>query len=170
MGSSFCTLRFVLFSSFILHPSSFLRADGGLLRLSERGVSVFTSPTPPRVGTLDVSVLVQDAKGKVRLGVPVRVRAWPVEDTDHVVEADATTELATNKLLQSAHLELDRPGPWRLVVEVGSTEFACDFEVAGPSPSWWPLAPWVGWPFLVVALFFLRFFLARREPPPNRGV
>jgi hypothetical protein len=150
------------------------QADGGLLRLTERRggvrVSVFTSPTPPRVGVLDVSVLVQDAKGRVRLGVPVRVRAWPTDDADHVLDAAATAELATNKLMQAAHLELDRPGRWRLTVEVESTEFTCDIDVAGTSSSWHPLIPWVGWPFLIVALFLLRFFLARREPPPRRRV
>src|SRR5207247_2257125 len=41
-------------SSFILHPSSFLRADGGTLCLLERAggyqVAVFSSPTPLRAG------------------------------------------------------------------------------------------------------------------------
>lgn len=154
--------------------ASAVMADGGLLRLSEqRGelrVSVFTAPTPPRVGTIDVSVLVQDAKGRVRLGVPVRVRAWPVDDPDTLVRAKATRELATNQLLQSAHLQLDRPGRWQLVVQVEGVDFICDLELAEPSPSWHPLLPWVGWPFLVVVLFLLRFFLARREPPPGGRV
>jgi hypothetical protein len=149
-------------------------ADGGLLRLSEqRGdlrVSVFTSPTPPRVGTSDVSVLVQDARGRVKLNVPVHVRAWPVDDPDSVVQAKATRELATNQLLQSAHLPLDRPGRWQLVVQAEGLDFICDLELADRPQSWHPLLPWVGWPFLVVALFLLRFFLARREPPPGGRV
>jgi hypothetical protein len=150
----------------LLHAAHGARGDGGLLRLSRGGVSVFTSPTPPRVGVLDVSILVQGARGKVRLGVPVAVRAWPADDPDFVLRATASRELATNQLMQSAHLNLDRPGRWRLVVQVDGDEFPCDLDVAGPAASWHPLLPWVGWPFVVVALFLLRIFLTRREPPP----
>ena len=48
------TICFLLVSSFILQPSSFLRADGGAVRLSERQgnyrLTVFTAPTPVRAG------------------------------------------------------------------------------------------------------------------------
>jgi hypothetical protein len=146
--------------------ASSANGDGGTLRLSqERGgmrVSVFTSPTPPRPGTVDVSVLVQDERGNVRLGMPVRVRARPEGEPNAAVEAEATTELATNKLLQAAHLELTRPGRWQLTVHAGDEEVACEIDLAPPVPSWWPLAPWVGWPFAVVALFLLRHALRGR--------
>jgi hypothetical protein len=143
-------------------------ADGGTLRLSRVAgdvrISVFTSPTPPRVGTIDVSVLVQDAKsGAVRLGRPVRVRAWPVEEPAHELEAAASHDLATNKLLQAAHLDLDRPGLWRLAVTVGEAEVTADFELAGAAPSWWSLVPWVGWPFLLAGLFLLLQRLKRTK-------
>ena len=142
--------------------------DGGTLRLSRVAgdvrVSVFTSPTPPRVGTVDVSVLVQDAKsGAVRLRRPVQVRAWPTDEPAHTVEATASHDLATNKLLQAAHLELDRPGLWRLAVTVGQAEVTADIELAGAAPSWWSLAPWVGWPFAVAGLFLLRQRLKRTK-------
>jgi len=56
---------FLLASSFILHPSSFLRADGGTIRMSEKKggflITVFTAPAPFRAGPVDISVLVQDA-------------------------------------------------------------------------------------------------------------
>jgi hypothetical protein len=141
-------------------------ADGGSLRLSrvagELRISVFTSPTPLRAGTVDASVLVQDAKtGRVRPGVPVRVRASPVDSPAAEVEADASHDLATNKLLQAAHLELDRPGRWRLWVAVGEAVVDAEVEVAGAAPPWWGLAPWVGWPFAVVALFVARQLLVR---------
>ncbi len=152
----------------VLLSTSFAVGDGGTLRLSRDAgglrISVFTSPTPPRVGTIDVSVLVQDAKsGAVHLGRPVRVRAWPADEPAHTVEATASYDLATNKLLQAAHLELDRPGLWHLAVTVGEAEVTADLELAGAAPSWWSLAPWVGWPFVVAGLFLLRQRLKRTK-------
>src|SRR5437588_12678333 len=58
-------IMLLLFSSLLLPPSSFARADGGAVRLCERAgnyqLAVFTAPTPFRAGPVDVSVLVQDA-------------------------------------------------------------------------------------------------------------
>ena len=145
----------------LLLVASSVHADGGTLRLMrDQGglrVSVFTSPTPPRVGTIDVSVLVQDAKtGQVRLGLPIKVHASQADNPSRAVEATASHDLATNKLLQAAHLELRRPGRWQLVVVADTIEVTAEVELAGPAPSWWPLAPWVASPFAVVGLFLLR--------------
>ncbi len=152
----------------LLLLSPLLYADGGQLRWTEERyglrVSVFTSPTPPTVGLLDVSVLVQDANGKVRLGVPIRVRAIPRQQPSRVIEAMASTELATNKLLQSAHLELDRPGPWRLLVEVESVAFEGEILIEEAPESWWELLPWLTWPFVVIGLFVLKIFLQSANP------
>lgn len=146
--------------------ASSANADGGLLRLSREAgglrISVFTAPTPLRAGAVDVSVLVQDARtGRVRPGLPVRVCATPVDAPAAEVEAEASHELATNKLLQAAHLELGRPGRWRLSVAVDEAVVDAEVEVAGAAPSWWGLAPWVGAPFVVVALYAARQRLAR---------
>lgn len=131
-------------------------ADGGTLRLMREvqgwRVSVFTSPSPPRVGVLDVSVLVQDADtGKVLLNRPVRVRAYPLDDPDNLQEASAREELATNKLMQAAHLALDQPGSWRVVVRVEQTDLEFDLHLGTATSLGGPLVPWIGWPFLVVA-------------------
>src|SRR5262245_4003621 len=101
-------MRGLLATILVFLSATSVLADGGTLRVSRVAgpwrVSVFTSPTPLRAGTIDLSVLVQDAKtGQVRLGVPVRV--WARQD-DRDVEAVATHGQATNKLLQAAHLEL----------------------------------------------------------------
>ena len=58
------------------------RADGGELRYSGvKGgyrVAVFTAPVPPRAGSVDVSVLVQDAAtGWARPDVPVVLSVHP---------------------------------------------------------------------------------------------
>jgi hypothetical protein len=155
----------------VLVSFSSARGDGGVLRLSRRcgpvQVSVFTAPTPLRAGPVDVSVLVQQAEsGQVLLGPAVTVRAVCLEEPGHEVSEPATAGHATNKLLQAAVLELDRPGRWRLVVEVEAAERAavsCDVELAAGLPSWRPLALWVGWPAAAVVLFVAHRLLVRRQ-------
>src|SRR5262245_28715306 len=104
----------VFASSFILHPSSFLRADGGTLCLLERAgryqVAVFTSPTPLRAGPVDVSVLVQDtATGEQVPCVQVSVRLSPRDGDGPPLEHAATAEAATNKLFHAAKFDLPAP-------------------------------------------------------------
>src|SRR5258708_34204239 len=89
-------LGLLLSSFFILNPSSFLRADGGALRLSERAggyrITVFTDPTPLRAGPVDVSVFVQDADtGEPAGGVRVTVQAAPRGRPDQAGRRPATT-------------------------------------------------------------------------------
>src|SRR5438093_1281433 len=98
-------IRLLLFSSFLLHPSSFssLRADGGTVRLSQRQgvyqITVFTAPNPFRSGPVDVSVLVQDAgTGQPVPEVRVTVRAAPRGRSGEALVSPATSEAATNKL------------------------------------------------------------------------
>src|SRR5262245_55655449 len=82
------------------------RADGGAIRLMQRAgdlqVSVFTVPTPLRVGQVDVSVFVQDVgTGSARNDLPVTVRAnWSGNREKHV-EGVATIEAASNKLFRA---------------------------------------------------------------------
>src|SRR6516162_2912160 len=99
-------IGWLLVSSFILHPSSFARADGGAVRLRERAggyqVTVFTAPTPFRAGPVDVSVLVLDAAtGEYVPGARVTVRLT-ARGTGDVLECPATAAAATNKLLRAA--------------------------------------------------------------------
>lgn len=146
------------------------RGDGGTVRLSQqRGgyrVTVFTDPTPLRVGAVDVSVLVQDAKtGKPLPHIPAMVRASA--EGGAVIEIAATAEAATNKLLRAAAVELTRAGRWRFEVTVdGQDPVAFAAEVAGPPPPWISYAPWVGWPVLPIALFVLYQWGIRRGGAP----
>src|SRR5262245_52718855 len=94
----------------ILCPSPLVRADGGAVRLREQAgayqVTVFTSPTPLRAGPVDLSVLVQDAATKEcvpEARVAVRLTA---RGTGEALECPATSEAATNKLLQAAIFQL----------------------------------------------------------------
>lgn len=140
------------------------RGDGGTLRTSQvkdgYRVSVFTAPTPPRVGTVDCSVLVQEAvTGKPLPELPVLVTAWPLEAPHRHVSAAATAEAATNKLFRAALLELAESGTWQVRVEVqgpaGPVGVAFELEVGAAPPRWPELAGWIGWPFAAVLLFAL---------------
>ena len=164
-------LILLLFSSFILHPSSFARADGGAVRLRERvggyQITVFSSPTPFRAGPVDVSVLVQDAATEEYVPdarVTVRLTA---HGTGEVHEYAATTEAATNKLLRAAEFQLPEPGWWDVAVAVegphGPALVRFEVQADEPPPRWLDLWPWFGWPALAVALFGIHQMLVRRK-------
>src|SRR5690349_412542 len=95
-------LLVLLLSSLIPHPSSLARADGGAVRLSERAgnyqVTVFTSPTPPRAGPVDVSVLVLDGASGECVPEPRVDVCLTARGSGQVLEGPATAEAATNKL------------------------------------------------------------------------
>jgi hypothetical protein len=162
--------------SLFVWPSSFVRADGGTLRLWERAggyqIAVFTAPTPLRAGPVDVSVLVQD--GTSGEPIPeVRVTIHLRQD-DESLAYPATGEAATNKLFRAAQLDLPRPGRWaaRIAVEgpCGSAEVGCELEAGDPLPPGLQLAPWIGWPALVVVLFGVHQVLVRRRQRPSDAI
>jgi hypothetical protein len=164
-------LWFVVISSFILHPSSFLMADGGAVRLRERAgnyqVAVFTSPTPFRAGPVDVSVLVQDAA----TGEPVPQARVTVRLTERasgrVLEYPATSEAAVNKLLRAAVFQLPEPGWWDVDVAVegphGPAVIRFAVEADAPPPRWRELWPWFSWPAMAVVIFCVHRALVRRR-------
>jgi hypothetical protein len=169
MRSSF---RLLLFSSFILHPSSSAQADGGAVRLSEQvgdyRLTVFTTPTPFRAGPVDISVLVQDGV----TGEPVTparvILCLTARASGQVLEHAATSEAATNKLLQAAVFELPEAGWWDVEVDIdgphgpAQSQFAVEADRA--PPRWLDLWPWFAWPAFAVALFALHQRLARKRP------
>jgi hypothetical protein len=147
-------------------------ADGGNLRISKKcdgyRISLFTSPTSPRAGLIDFSVLVQAADSdEPLLDVPVMVNAHRDGDSQHRIGGPATTAAATNKLFRSISLSLSEPGPWRVEVAVGPPDrpalVEADIEVGPPLPSWLDLALWIGWPAAVVVLFAVHQLLVRRR-------
>jgi hypothetical protein len=165
-------IRLLLLSSFILHPSSFLRADGGTVRLSQRQgdyrITVFTTPTPLRAGPVDVSVLVQDARtGQPVPQARVTVRAAPRGRSREAILQPATSEAATNKLFRAAVFELPEPGWWEVevAVEGGRAPARARFEVeaAEAAPRWLALWPWLGWPAVAILLFSIHQVLVRRK-------
>jgi hypothetical protein len=175
MNYSRIILSFVLVSSFTLLPSSFVRADGGAVRLRQRAggyqVAVFTSPTPFRAGPVDISVLVQDAAtGECVPEAQVAVRLT-APGTGRILEYPATTEAATNRLFHAAVFQLPEPGWWDVEVAVegphGPAVVRFEVEADEPLPRWLELWPWFTWPALVVALFGVHRVLVRWKAPPS---
>ena len=160
----------LLVSSIVLHPSSFLRADGGTVRLSEqRGnyrITVFTAPTPLRAGPVDISVLVQDAATEQPLSDAwVAIKAVRRGSSDPAIHHAATTAAATNKLYYAAAFDLPEPGWYWLEVSIngalGKARVDFELEAAKPLPPRLTIWPWLAWPVLVVLLFSVHQFLVR---------
>jgi hypothetical protein len=167
--------RIGLIAVLMLVPS-FLRADGGAIRLSQKSggyrIAVFTSPTPLRAGLVDVSVLVQDAvTGECVPEAQVTVRLKR-PDSARFLTFPATSAAATNRLFQAAFFELPGPGRWNAEVAVegphGPARIEFGLEADEALPRWLELGPWFAWPTLVVGLFAVHRMLVRRRlsPPP----
>ncbi len=140
------------------------RADGGTVRLSQTvgawTITVFTSPTPPRAGLIDVSVMVQDVTGQTHTNLPVRVSGV---HGDRRVFQIATVDAATNKLLLAALIDFQEAGDWQMRVEVQDVAVSFPLVLAEPRPAWWPLLPWIGWPLLAVVLYLVHRRLVQRR-------
>src|SRR5262249_10593681 len=156
-------LKFIVASSFILHPSSFVGADGGAMRLREQAgayqVTVFTSPTPFRAGLVDVSVLVLDtATGECLPEARVTVRLT-ARGTGEVLEYPASAAAATNKLFHAAVFQLPEPGWWEVKVAVegprGPAVLWFGLEAGETPPPWRGVWAGVAAPGLPVAVFCL---------------
>lgn len=147
------------------------RGDGGTLQISQRSgdlqISVFTDPAMPRVGMLDVSVLVQDAETQsIRDDVPVQIRLEHAGGEAIPMQEMATSASATNRLFKAAQFDVAESGVWRVTVsmpEASNEPLRFDLEISPPLPPWMQLAPWVGWPFGVAALFLMHERLASRR-------
>lgn len=148
------------------------RADGGLVRASGEQdgllVTLFTSPTPLRVGSADVSVLVQDAHTRdALLDAVVEVRLEPPGGGDALVTTRLDHASATNKLLQAATLALAEPGRFRLVATArrgpASAVTGAEVEVAEQLPALLALWPLLALPPAVVGIFIVHQWLRRRS-------
>jgi hypothetical protein len=147
-------------------------ADGGRLVRIERTqgwiVSIFVTPDPPRVGPLDVSVLVQDgASGQVVADAEIAVTLTLQTDHDLAISAPVSRRQATNKLLQSALLEVASPGDWQGIVHCRAgdrtAEIPFALQVAEAPPTWSKLALWFLWPIAAALLFVAHRAIGRQR-------
>jgi hypothetical protein len=149
---------------------SLAAADGGTVRLSEQkgkySISVLTAPTPVRVGTVDISVLVQEAAtGELAPEVQVIINAVRRGSPGVALHHPATAGAATNKLYYAATFDLPEPGWYSVEVSIdgalGKAHVRFDLEAAEPPPRWLTMWPWVGWPVLAIMLFSIHQLLVR---------
>jgi hypothetical protein len=152
-------------------PAAF--ADGGTVRFSEvvgsYRVTLFTSPAPPRAGLVDVSVLVHDADSSrlvpdARISIQLTPRGHPAYES---ITHEASSEAATNKLMQAAIFNLPEAGWWEIAARIdgpaGPVEAHCEMEVAEPWPHWLTLTPWIAWPLVPIGLFAIHQLLVKRR-------
>ncbi len=146
-------------------------ADGGKVRLSQTvgdslRVTVFTSPTPVRVGSVDVSILLQDAQtgNVIRDGlIEVQGHSEIAHGTDLQKASHAQS---TNRLLQSANLEIATPGLWRIALQLKSpvhAELSFPINVEHEAANMSTISMLVILPFVFIGLFLLREHITRRE-------
>jgi len=158
-----CLFAALLQTAWVAEPAC---GDGGAVRIRETHgtvqVTAFTSPTPLRVGLIDVSVLVQDAStGSALTEAEIEIVVHPVDAPHRAQRCTANSERAVNKLLRAAEFELTAQGPTEFEVIVGSVgrpsvHVRFQADVAPALPRWVTYWPWFTWPALVVALFAIR--------------
>lgn len=145
-------------------------ADGGAVQFEKPAgpfiITVFTTPTPLRAGSVDISLMIQNRENR-----------QPVLDCQALVQlrkegamsirSEATHEAAQNKLLYAAQVNVPEPGIWGLETAIkhgdDSIDVVGEINVA-PSNSvllgyWRSLAL----PPLFVSLFAVNQWLKRRS-------
>ena len=153
----------------LLAFSSRAQADGGLVALhKEVGpfvVTVFSAPGPLRAGPVDMSVLVQDRSNRPVLDGEIFVRLS--RESGITLVERATREVAQNKLLYSALINLPEAGQWELevTIEQGKETASVLGQVSAAPPTPFLLSYWRSLllPPIVVAVFALNQWLKRRS-------
>lgn len=161
----------------VAFPASTTRAHGGgTAQLTNENigpywVSVWTSPSPVREGTLHVTVSVAEpgSDGERQAGPPildatVDLLLTPPAGTVDAISAEATTEQSANKLFYEADVQLPVSGEWLVQVDVqgeeGRGQTAFELAVQPAQNSSWLLP---GAAALVVITAFFFFYAARRR-------
>jgi hypothetical protein len=145
-----------------------LRADGGKVQLQKQAgpfvITLFSDPSVPRVGRVDLSVLCQKSDDKstvldAKIFLHLR-KPGGAEIVEFTLPANH--ESATNKTLYAAHLDLPSAGKWKVRVDArrGSDEASVtgDLNVLPKEPL---LVTY--WPFLVMPLLIALLFAFNRR-------
>lgn len=149
-------------------------ADGGaLVHVENAGthrISIFVAPNPLRAGPVDVSVLVQRADGGQAItDAKIAVAFRSEHEAAIPVSGPASHAAATNKLLQSAWLDLNVPGRWHgkviCLAEGQRHELLFTVEAGPPLPAWLSLWAWFLWPIGAIFLFAAHRALAASQRP-----
>jgi len=126
-------------------------------------VTAFSDPAPVRVGSADLSVMLQKASDQSTIldaTVSFRLRKSQTGTITEVV-APATHARATNKLLYAAHITLPSSGHWQLLVDIkqGGVTVAASSDLyvlpeEPPAENYWLV-------FAMVPLLILAFVINR---------
>jgi hypothetical protein len=156
----------------LLATSARLLADGGMVLLHQQSppfvITVFASPTPPRVGAIDLSVLLQASETlEPVLDAEVQIE---LSKSGSQIQVRATRDQTQNKLLYAASLHLDDPGAWRYTVSVRSAgrtskpiTISGNIAVAAEQPKLAAFGSYLALPFLCLAIFALHQWLRWRK-------
>jgi hypothetical protein len=151
-------------------------AHGGKLQLARApagpyAVSAWTQPNPPRVGRLDVSVVVlRPDTGEPMAHVDARVTARHVPSSQFVSAAvgpDTSLFSFLSPALRHGTIELRAPGHWRVNISVagpqgqGDVDFDLDAEPPWRIPS---AGFWMGFVIIVVAAWIYHRARSTRSP------
>jgi hypothetical protein len=146
-------------------------ADGGTVQLRQQSgdllITVFTSPGPLSVGTVDISLLLQNRDGLEPV-LDAKVSLILREDDSTLeLQVQPTREQARNKLLYAAPVTLSKPGTWHMVVTVlengKDTDTAGILEVAAAPDKAASYAGYIAFPPVIIGLFVVRQRLIRRR-------
>jgi hypothetical protein len=146
-------------------------ADGGIVALHQVAgpfvVTVFSPPVPLRVGPVDISALVQyRANWQPVLDGEIFIRLR--KQGGMTVGGRATREVAQNKLLYSALMNLPEAGRWELEVTIkqGKETASVLGQVSASAPRPFLLSYWrsLSLPPVVIILFALNQWLKLRVP------
>src|SRR5581483_5154088 len=113
-------------AALLLFLAALLLADGGTVLFRKQAgpflIAAFAQPTPVRVGTADISAMVQrvtDQQTILDASVNIHLRQ-STEGRIVEVVAPATHANATNKLLYAAHVKIPSSGTWTVSVDVNA--------------------------------------------------
>lgn len=140
-------------------------ADSGRVELStvwgETRITVFSTPTPLRIGEVDIAVLLQNEETGTVLRDQEIVVSCQCQSSDTQVERAATHEQSTNKLLHCARLHLSEAGNWNISIKVGDQIEATTAFVVKVSPPL--LIPSGIWLIALSPLGFILLYLIRER-------
>ena len=158
-----CSLLF--FGASLCCLSAVARGDGGAVVFSGESdplrVTVFVEPVPPRAGSVDLSLLVQDTTSLEVIEAYGAGLTLTCEDdtTIEKIETSMSRAVATNRLFQAAALELSA-GTWQVTLDVNDVEgdwsehtFVFPLQVVPPQARFWDVLIWILLPAIPLLLF-----------------
>ena len=153
----------------VLLAAGTAHGDAGLVRAHHDDgpvhLTVFTEPTPLRLGPLDLSVLLLNAAGDHLLDGKVTALLTPPDGRSMRVQLSGGQ--ATTRFMQAIKMTLDQPGDWHVDIDAhtvdGEVHAAFDMHVAAALPRLVQLWPW----FLPVPVGLCLWWIVSRDRLPG---